>query len=221
MSDSRLSTSHHCTHCLKSDRTPSRQHTQYHCPSCRLQECNRHLHHNFQYGPDVHCIRLDLWMLRNWDGCDQKSSDSDLHFVDPREWLPANMLCPSFQRLRWMWQLEPGWAASGFAIKVTDTPVASASSFKHCTNKVEMGLCQFIHVSRSQSSQGVNGASGTTKAHLNDFWRKVRERRGTKWQNDTVQITFAIGSSKITEIRHVVMTFSRYQKWKQMIHTCL
>jgi hypothetical protein len=30
--------------------------------------------------------------------------------------------------------------------------------------------------------------------------------------NDRVQITFAIGSSKITEIRHVVMTFSRYQK---------
>jgi hypothetical protein len=67
-------------------------------------------------------------------------------------------------------------------------------------------------VSRSQSSQGGNGASDTTKAHLNDFWRKVRERRGTKQQNHRVQITFAIGSSKITEIRHVVVTFSRYQK---------
>lgn len=62
----------------------------------------------------------------------QGSGHTYLQEIGPSFSFPWKMLFPSLVRLRWMWELDPGCDASGFAMKVTDTPSESASSFKHC-----------------------------------------------------------------------------------------
>src|ERR1035438_5973473 len=58
--------------------------------------------------------------------------NTSLHRTGPSWFGPSMMLLPSLHRLRWRWQLEPAWAESNLAMKVTLIPNRSATSLRHC-----------------------------------------------------------------------------------------
>lgn len=59
--------------------------------------------------------------------------NSGLHLTGPRLSSPTNAFFPFLSKMdMWMWHPLPVASVNGFAMKVTDMPSWSATSFRHC-----------------------------------------------------------------------------------------